>query len=83
MLTTRRQVNEHIQTNRTYFLKNRSKEHLIKTKEGKNWREGKAVRNNGELRGFPGGAVVENLSANAGDMGSSLGLGGSHMPRRS
>lgn len=50
MLTTRRQVNEHIQTNRTYFLKNRSKEHLIKTKEGKNWREGKAVRNNGELR---------------------------------
>ena len=32
-------------------------------------------------RGFPGGAVVENLPANAGDTGSSLGLGGSHMPR--
>ena len=31
-------------------------------------------------RGFPGGAVVENLPANAGDMGSSPGLGGSHMP---
>ena len=31
--------------------------------------------------GFPGGAVVENLPANAGDMGSSPGLGGSHMPR--
>ena len=30
--------------------------------------------------GFPGGAVVENLPANAGDMGSSPGLGGSHMP---
>ena len=26
-------------------------------------------------RGFPGGAVVENLPANAGDMGSSPGLG--------
>ena len=32
-------------------------------------------------RGFPGGAVVENLSANAGDTGSSPGLGRSHMPR--
>ena len=31
--------------------------------------------------GFPGGAVVENLPANAGDAGSSPGLGRSHMPR--
>ena len=31
--------------------------------------------------GFPGGAVVENLPANAGDKGSGPGLGGSHMPR--
>ena len=31
--------------------------------------------------GFPGGAVVENLPANAGDTGSSPGLGGSHVPR--
>ena len=30
---------------------------------------------------FPGGAVVESLPANAGDMGWSPGLGGSHMPR--
>ena len=30
--------------------------------------------------GFPGGAVVENLSANAGDAGSSPGLGRSHVP---
>ena len=30
--------------------------------------------------GFPGGAVVESLPANAGDTGSSPGLGGSHMP---
>ena len=33
------------------------------------------------LWGFPGGAVVKNLPANAGDMGSSPGLGRSHMPR--
>ena len=30
---------------------------------------------------FPGGAVVENPPANAGDTGSSPGLGRSHMPR--
>ena len=35
------------------------------------------------VRGFPGGAVVESLPANAGDMGSSPGLGGSHVPRSS
>ena len=34
------------------------------------------------ILGFPGGAVVENLPANAGDTGSSPGLGRSHMPRR-
>ena len=33
-----------------------------------------------KMRGFPGGAVVENLPANAGDTGSSPGLGRSHMP---
>ena len=31
--------------------------------------------------GFPGGAVVESLPADAGDTSSSPGLGGSHMPR--
>ena len=31
--------------------------------------------------GFPGGAVVKNPPANVGDMGSSRGLGRSHMPR--
>ena len=31
--------------------------------------------------GFPGGAVVENPPANAGDTGSSPGLGRSHMPQ--
>ena len=33
------------------------------------------------VHGFPGGAVVENLPANAGDTGSSPGLRRSHMPR--
>ena len=33
------------------------------------------------VRGFPGGAVVESPPANAGDTGSSPGLGGSRMPR--
>ena len=32
-------------------------------------------------RGFPGGAVVKNLPANAGDTGSSPGLGRSHVLR--
>ena len=32
------------------------------------------------LEGFPGGAVVKNPPANAGDTGSSPGLGISHMP---
>ena len=31
--------------------------------------------------GFPGGTVVENLPANAGNTGSSPGLGRSHMPQ--
>ena len=34
-----------------------------------------------KVEGFPGGAVVENLPANAGDKGLSPGLGRSHMPR--
>ena len=34
-----------------------------------------------KVQGFPGGAVVENPPANAGDTGSSPGLGRSHMPR--
>ena len=32
-------------------------------------------------QGFPGGAVVESLPANAGDTGSGPGPGRSHMPR--
>ena len=39
------------------------------------------IRMKGERgRNFPGGAVVRNPPANAGDTGSSPGLGRSHMP---
>ena len=41
----------------------------------------RSANQNDNEGGFPGGAVVENLPANAGDTGSSPGLGGSHMPR--
>ena len=41
----------------------------------------RTVVGKGAARGFPGGAAVENLPANAGDTGSSPGLGRSHMPR--
>ena len=44
-------------------------------------RRGEEFSLRGEIRGFPVDAVVENLPANAGDMGSSPGLGGSHMLR--
>ena len=33
------------------------------------------------VQGFPGGAVVKNPHANAGDMGLSPGPGRSHIPR--
>ena len=45
----------------------------------KNW--GTLFRLKNNSWGFPGGAVVGNLPANAGDTGSSPGLGRSHMPR--
>ena len=34
-----------------------------------------------KLKGFPGASVVKNPPANAGDTGSSPGLGRSHMPQ--
>ena len=42
---------------------------------------GAAVSIQEQVSGFPGGAVVENLPASAGDTGSSPGLGRSPMPR--
>ena len=44
-------------------------------------KEGHYILIKASIQGFPGGAVVENLPANAGDTGSSPGLGRSHMPR--
>ena len=41
------------------------------------------VKKKKKKKGFPGGAVVESLPANAGDTGSSPGLGRSHMPQSS
>ena len=49
---------------------------LTKREKGKNIYTYK--KKNG---GFPGGAVVENLPANAGDTGSNPSLGGSHIPQ--
>ena len=43
-------------------------------------KEKQVVRSQKHIRGFPGGAVVENLPADAGDTGSSPGPGRSHMP---
>ena len=41
----------------------------------------KDILNEKEVLGFPGGTVVENPPANAGNTGSSPGPGRSHMPR--
>ena len=39
------------------------------------------IRFKNKAQGFPGGAAVENPPADAGNTGSSRGLGRSHMPR--
>ena len=44
------------------------------------WRFLKKLKIELPHEGFPGGTVVKNPSANAGDTGSSPGLGRSHMP---
>ena len=51
--------------------------------EKKKKRNLKSFNKNYHDRDFPGGAVVRNPPANAGDMGSSPGPGGSRMPRSS
>ena len=48
---------------------------------GKEERYRQAWSSNPDSWDFPGGAVVKNPPANAGDTGSSPGLGRSHMPR--
>ena len=56
---------------------------LLKENEGEGFHDLEFGRSTTRkiLTGFPGGAVVGNLPANAGDTGSSPGLGGSRMPR--
>ena len=49
--------------------------------DSKIFRSGKRGTVRTSYRGFPGGTVVESLPASAGDMGSSPGLGRSHMPQ--
>ena len=44
-----------------------------------NWKD-KNLEKNRSYKGFPGGAVVKNPPANAGDTGSSPGPGRSRMP---
>ena len=53
----------------------------VKFQEGFELKIGCVMNRKEESRGFPGGAVVKNPPANAGDMGSSPGPGRSHMPR--
>ena len=48
--------------------------------EGSNNKFG-MVQHKKSIEGFPGGAVVGNPPASAGDTGLILGLGRSHMPR--
>ena len=57
--------------------------HQIRRQKNKEERKIKTFKDKSKTsnKGFPGGAVVENLPANAGDTGSSPGLGRSHMPR--
>ena len=53
--------------------------YLMNQEENHDW--GKHSHQKCHGRDFSGGAVVENLPANAGDTGSSPGLGRSHMPQ--
>ena len=52
---------------------------ILEVQQGR-WRSPQLLRM-AHIGGFTGGAVVENLPANAGDTGSSPGLGRSHMLR--
>ena len=61
--------------------KQHSADHRKERGDSKKTRDLETLKLKAEHVGFPGGAVVENLPANAGDMGSSPGLGRSHMPR--
>ena len=80
---------DQIQWEETKFISYWVKRHACTQREGiyssHLWRlprrKGQGKHCKEVIGGFPGGAVVESLPANAGDTGSSPGLGGSHMPR--
>ena len=55
--------------------------HLPKATDGKEISQGGCVTLKEEPGDFPGGTMIKNLPANAGDTGLSPGLGRSHMPR--
>ena len=63
------------------YRQNHTKKHTHTHRKRKRKKENYCIYNKKRKRGFPGRAVVENLPANAGDTGSSPGLGRSHMPR--
>ena len=79
MWTLKKQTNEQTKQNRNRLIDTENKL-VVTTGEGLG---GQAKQVAGikryKLPGFPGGAVVENLPANAGDTGSSPGPGRSHM----
>ena len=60
-------------------LKQKGKKRRRVRQEPCKW--GRGTDSEGWREGFPGGAVVKNPPANAGDTGSSPGPGRSHMPR--
>ena len=86
-----RETDEKVQGHQTppilYFFLNKQCTHHFKKKKSNNLFKEQNDLNTvhysleSKNRDFPGGAVVKNPPANAGDMGSSPGPGRSHMPR--
>ena len=65
----------------TYNLPRLNQEEIENINRSINGNEIELVILKTDNKGFPGGAVVKNPPANAGDMGLSSGPGRSHMPQ--
>ena len=76
----RKSINVNCHINSTLMI-SINKEKAFEKNENPIAKNSQQTRNTKRLVGFPGSAVVENLPAGAGDTGSSVGLGRSHMPR--